>query len=632
MSEAGKRLLLICALAAGLLGNATAAASSRPDATDSPDALLQLMQSSYTQAARAVAREQSLADSAERRIAAARQELRLLQQYGRFADLQALLKRQQADAELSQDAALRIDQQITAARIALSEGQAAQAARALASLRERLVQINEPEQRDRAVLALAAVDAALGQRDAATQALGELIKRALRGEAGGEQQNRAALAYMQLAAIQLDMRDYQQGLLYYQEALRTAPDWAQHTQARARMGVAQMLNMTGGRPQAFEQLSAALAQFRLSDDQHGEADALLLQGFFLSRDGQARAAIAPYRQALALREGLHAQADVINALTHLGAQLAQVGQLAEAVLTTRRAVDLAQATDSASLQSDALNTYAEALAANGQPAQAFQEMSRAYSALQKMARLELVSQTGALREQFETDRQKLENERLNERLQLQQSGQSRLRWAFGVLAGLTALLLAALIALGRLYLTTRRLAQHDGLTGLYNRRRVLQLLEAEIERARRYQLQLALLSVDLDNFKKINDSQGHACGDRVLKDVARLFRQTLRQEDLAGRVGGEEFLLLLPHTGEAAALQLAERLRAQMEAELSVVPGWPVTASIGVASWMPGLGADELLQRADTALYEAKHKGRNRSELASQLGGLDSVPGGALPA
>lgn len=166
-----------------------------------------------------------------------------------------------------------------------------------------------------------------------------------------------------------------------------------------------------------------------------------------------------------------------------------------------------------------------------------------------------------------------------------------------------------------------RLANTDPLTGLANRRRFLERLDGEIERADRYERPLSLILLDLDRFKAVNDTHGHAAGDDVLRDAARVLRAVSREVDLPARIGGEEMTLLLPETDRRGARAVAERIRSAIERARHAAPdGDPfrVTASLGVASAGPGArtGA-ELLQRADEALYRAKEAGRNRVVMAS---------------
>jgi two-component system cell cycle response regulator len=143
----------------------------------------------------------------------------------------------------------------------------------------------------------------------------------------------------------------------------------------------------------------------------------------------------------------------------------------------------------------------------------------------------------------------------------------------------------------------------DPLTGLANRRSILTALAGMVSGARRHRRPLTAAMIDIDHFKAVNDSRGHAEGDRVLAAVARAMRAHLRAEDQLGRLGGEEFLALLPDADARAAKAAAEKLRVSVEEA-------GVTVSIGWAAW-DGESADELLGRADHALYRAKERGRD---------------------
>ncbi|TDP11179.1 diguanylate cyclase with GAF sensor [Roseateles asaccharophilus] len=160
----------------------------------------------------------------------------------------------------------------------------------------------------------------------------------------------------------------------------------------------------------------------------------------------------------------------------------------------------------------------------------------------------------------------------------------------------------------------RRLALEDELTGLRNRRALLAELEREFNVCRRYGSPLSVLMLDLDHFKYINDRHGHAVGDAVLRGLGGLLREGLRQVDLPGRLGGEEFAVLLPGSAAEGALQLAEVLRQRIEAaRFAGAETLCVTASLGLASYAPEQAdAAELLRLADAALYRAKLGGRNR--------------------
>jgi two-component system, cell cycle response regulator len=165
----------------------------------------------------------------------------------------------------------------------------------------------------------------------------------------------------------------------------------------------------------------------------------------------------------------------------------------------------------------------------------------------------------------------------------------------------------------------RNLSSHDQLTGLLNRREFQRLLDLEITRSQRHGRVLALLLIDLDYFKSVNDRYGHPAGDAVLKCAADRFAAALRPNDLVARYGGEEFIVLLPETDAAGAVALAERLCAQVRAApMDIGQGIApvVTTSIGIAVYPSHADtAEDLITAADQALYAAKAAGRDRCSL-----------------
>lgn len=160
------------------------------------------------------------------------------------------------------------------------------------------------------------------------------------------------------------------------------------------------------------------------------------------------------------------------------------------------------------------------------------------------------------------------------------------------------------------------IANTDKLTGLNNRQRFDEQLKGLVLAAERSHQPFALVLIDIDHFKHINDEFGHLFGDTVLQELARHLQKNLRHEDFLARWGGEEFAILMPDTSTEEAFKLAERLRKSV-ADTSIC-NQPVTFSGGVASWTPGLSAETLLGKADRALYQAKENGRNRIELHQQ--------------
>lgn len=162
----------------------------------------------------------------------------------------------------------------------------------------------------------------------------------------------------------------------------------------------------------------------------------------------------------------------------------------------------------------------------------------------------------------------------------------------------------------------QEMAIKDYLTGCYNRRYIMEILQHEVKKARRYHTNFACLMADIDNFKHINDTYGHPFGDTVLQHVATIFADHLRDSDVVGRYGGEEFIALLPNISQTDELAvICERIRAAVEKQIAQSPqrSCTVTISIGGAVFMGAdeLAVDTIISDIDAALYQAKHAGKN---------------------
>ncbi|MHC4861047.1 MAG: GGDEF domain-containing protein, partial [Planctomycetota bacterium] len=171
--------------------------------------------------------------------------------------------------------------------------------------------------------------------------------------------------------------------------------------------------------------------------------------------------------------------------------------------------------------------------------------------------------------------------------------------------------------LGRQAAKLRALAAMDELTGVNNRRNLMKLLQKEIDRAKRYGSPLSAVMVDIDHFKKFNDTYGHQAGDTILTEVAQLITAASRDIDIIGRYGGEEFLVILPETHVDQAIVYAERLRAGVEhfgkQSQKAFPRCPLTISVGVTALTRERdGIEQVVRRVDHALYAATERGRNR--------------------
>jgi diguanylate cyclase (GGDEF)-like protein len=159
-------------------------------------------------------------------------------------------------------------------------------------------------------------------------------------------------------------------------------------------------------------------------------------------------------------------------------------------------------------------------------------------------------------------------------------------------------------------------AHTDSLTGVANRGRFMELAETEMARARRYGNPYAVLLLDIDHFKEVNDKYGHKSGDVVLRELTSIMRRVLREVDIIGRIGGEEFAVLLPQTEPEKALQVAERLRETVAStNIAIASDTPLRISVSIGISVPSANSnliDEILRKADAALYMAKNSGRNR--------------------
>ena len=400
-------------------------------------------------------------------------------------------------------------------------------------------------------------------------------------------------------------------------------------------------------------------------DERALYDILLQRGYLLYDRGDYAASLEPLRRTLTL-ETASSRYYAGTSRVALAASLIRLGEHAEALrLLTQATDDFAVINDASNInvmlhlrRGEALaglgrhreaqadfavvrrelasgdnlrylvllhQASAASLKASGQPAAALAEYERFMAASGELDRLTRNQQENLLRHQFDADRRDLENRRLRAEKalkdkQLAVALETR-RWQAAALV-MGGLLLIVFALLGvRQFRRARRLhmlAMTDALTGTANRRSLERSGQIAVDDARTRGLPVSVLTLDIDHFKPINDRHGHAVGDEVLRRVATVCQQALRQFDRLGRIGGEEFVAVLPRTPMLAAEPVAERLREAVQGlDLSnVAPELKVTVSIGVAEYR----ADDddfsaLLKRADAALYRAKADGRNRVEV-----------------
>jgi diguanylate cyclase (GGDEF)-like protein len=397
--------------------------------------------------------------------------------------------------------------------------------------------------------------------------------------------NTLTVTLMQLGYLHEDQGRAEDALASYRRVLALARKQSSgYDLASAHLGMAYSYILQRQYPRALRALEQAQAEFTAVGD-HSNQDMLDL------RRGQAHAGLGQHAQALA---------DYARAATVLER---------DGNLRYRSMLYRARAASHQAL---------------GQAEPALADLQRYIETSQALERRNRSQQTELLRHQFDAARRDLENHRLVTEQSLRERQLAALlkarRWqrAAIVLAGLLVVVLGALVARQFVRMRgLRELAATDPLTGLANRRSIERLGNDAVARARAAGEPLATLTFDVDHFKAINDGYGHLAGDQVLARLARLCQHALRQFDLLGRIGGEEFLAVLPNTPAVLALQIAERLRAVVAtANLDdIAPGLKVTISIGIAELHPvDTDLQPLMRRADSAMYRAKANGRDRVE------------------
>ncbi len=274
---------------------------------------------------------------------------------------------------------------------------------------------------------------------------------------------------------------------------------------------------------------------------------------------------------------------------------------------------------------------ADILAKRGNYRQAYELTLTVFKERQKLLRDQSYEQLNQLRAQFEIEDTKQRNKLLEKENEIQKfkllsesRKNSQLIFIIGIVFLIT--LFISVIYYRQLVHKKRlqELADTDSLTGLLNRRKTLEQLDYQTNLAGRYNLQISIALIDLDHFKDFNDSFGHQCGDLVLKYFANFCRESLRSTDIIGRFGGEEFLVILPHTNQSDAQKIIDKLRYETKNLKSVFSEKEyskdmrdISFSAGICSYSLNTTVEEMIHNADISLYRAKNNGRNRVEVFS---------------
>jgi diguanylate cyclase (GGDEF)-like protein len=438
-----------------------------------------------------------------------------------------------------------------------------------------------------------------------------------------------SLAASTLSQVLRAMGDYPQALALNQEAI----DWYTRQGATLSLSVerflrGKILTVMGKHAEAIEEFNESRRQSAKSNDIEGVAfaDVRVCEARIeLGQLSQAQSACNGALKTFVASNFADETKETQGLLARI--QLAQ-GHPEKALATLNVVLDH----NGDDMQPRRVASFYESRARTNAALHNFRD---AYSDLSEYVRRYTVSndadrtrQTAALRARFETDREIERNSLLKRELDLSQEQSQRqaqqLRWnAVAAASGVAviALLVYFLISNLRFRQELVRLARQDGLTGLPNRRRAAELATVALDEAVASGQPLTIAIIDMDHFKFINDHCGHATGDHVLKEFARMSRESLREADVLGRWGGEEFLLVMPNADLEVAMATLERLRTRVFGIRlpSSGAGLRVSLSAGIALYGKHVRSlDELIARADSALYVAKNEGRDLVRISDE--------------
>jgi len=440
-------------------------------------------------------------------------------------------------------------------------------------------------------------------------------------------QQRYALNAIANVYADRNVREYERALDYYGKLLAVNEEKGDvRGQATSHFNIASTLESKGDLQGARKHFEKAL----LFDRGRGVAEDIAFDerayAVVLSKLGEHRNAIATLNHALALYEAQQPRdaRAVHTVLLSRGGALRRAGRYSEALADLEAAFRYFGQARNLRFLEKIHEERALAFAGLGDWRNAYEAQQLRNTAQQEVQRQLIDERTTRLRLQFEADQAKLRNSELEHRNALQQAelaSTARVRqWqvvALGLSLAVIALLCLFIARQVRAGRRMRDLAMTDELTRLPNRRHFMAVAREAFTNGRGTAVTLA--AIDIDHFKRINDTGGHAVGDVVLQRVAHALRVALRPGDLIGRIGGEEFMVLLRGAAREDAIAAAQRLREAVQAiDCGDLPrGIATSISVGVAERHEGENLDVVCQRADTALYQAKQNGRNRVELAA---------------
>lgn len=429
-----------------------------------------------------------------------------------------------------------------------------------------------------------------------------------------------AVAYRRIGEIDMARKYTLQSLAY----ARKRHNVLQQVSVEAQLGF--LDSDSSDQVSAHRHFEAALQLARGIGDNEGLGSAYLGQAEAFNLQGQHAEALVQLSLAQAGFDKASDQSSQGMIALQTAEAKAGLGQHVEAIADYARAEQLLGSGGNLRYLSELLDARARSYEALGRPAKAVLDLHRTIQVRAALQRNAQRYNTTLMSYQFDTVRRDQQDQRIKEESALQGRQLAALKRARNWQS--LAMLFGGLLLLGLIWQALRQLrharrlhllAMTDALTGIANRRQIERRMSHTLAESCRKQEHAVLLALDIDNFKRINDAYGHQAGDIVLVRLVEACSEVLRALDHMGRIGGEEFLVILPNTGMEAGTLIAERLRQCVNAidldDIGV--GLKVSISLGVAQLgIPGEGVQSLVERADQALYRAKAAGRNRIELA----------------
>jgi len=370
----------------------------------------------------------------------------------------------------------------------------------------------------------------------------------------------------------------------------------------------------------------ALDLFAELGNERGVAYAESNIGLALDRTGRPHKALPHHQRSLAIQREIGDKGGTINSLLSIASTQTTLGNYAEATAALDEVLTLVPDSDYSLIREAAERrvTLAEVQGDYRSALEAHREVMRVFVLQAEASQLARVT---ALQDRFDADQAErqialLESEARVDELKLQR--QRLLTRLSLVVAALALGFFMVLLSRYRMGVTSaRRLAvaaMTDPLTGLANRRHMLEVMQAQVARSEGEGSTFCLLMVDMDEFKAINDRLGHDAGDAVLRETATRLRGAVRRQDTIARWGGEEFLILLPGCEHEGAIRLADALRQRIGGEPFVVAAGQgrlsVTLTVGISQYQPGTTLEDCIKAADLALYQGKQLGKNRTEVS----------------